>query len=523
MKTINVRSIIVALLLFGFIGVRAQVQPPIQFFRPYDKRGVNMFETSKVDTIPFDGLKIRFGANFTQGYQNLSHSNAARGILSGGGTTLYETGVGTGIYNSKFDGSGTSYNNIVPDPNSFGGYVTNNGPFASYTNSNALYQMAGGFPLAMANFNIDVQLTDGVRVSLITYMSSHHHNETWVKGGYFQIDKVGFMGSEFLNKLWKNLTLKVGHMEINYGDAHFRRSDGGNAFYNPFMDNNIMDAFTTEIGGELYWQKNGILAMVGVTDGEIQGSVSKPGDRSPSIYGKLGVDKKFGDRNRFRLTGSFYTTSSSISNTLYGGDRTGSNYQYVMQPYTATLTGNAFAGRFNPGFSDNVTSFMINPFVKFGGLEFFGTIETSTGNSAVENGELKYSNSTLTYPNLDPTQAGVAAPYVMPKRSFTQIAADLIYRFGKNESYFVGVKYNTVSGTYVYNQKTSISTANGIYPGDRKDISIDRICVGGGWYITRNVMFKAEYVNQTYTGFPTENILSGGKFNGLVIQGTIAF
>ena len=120
-------------------------------------------------------------------------------------------------------------------------------------------------------------------------MSSHHHNEFWVKGGYFQIDKVGFLNSELMDKLWKNLTLKVGHMEINYGDAHFRRNDGGNTMYNPFIENNIMDAFSTEIGGELYWQKSGWIAMIGITDGEIQGSVTKPNDRKPSIYGKLGI------------------------------------------------------------------------------------------------------------------------------------------------------------------------------------------------------------------------------------------
>ena len=50
-------------------------------------------------------------------------------------------------------------------------------------------------------------------------MASHHHYETWVKGGYVQVDKVGFLKSEWLDKVWKNLTLKAGHMEINYGDA----------------------------------------------------------------------------------------------------------------------------------------------------------------------------------------------------------------------------------------------------------------------------------------------------------------
>src|SRR5690606_40691350 len=61
-----------------------------------------------------------------------------------------------------------------------------------------------------------------------------------------------FLGSPVVDRIFEYVTLKVGHMEINYGDAHFRRSDNGNAFYNPFIENHILDAFTTEIGGELY-------------------------------------------------------------------------------------------------------------------------------------------------------------------------------------------------------------------------------------------------------------------------------
>jgi hypothetical protein len=257
----------------------------IQYFRYYDQRGINVFETSKVDTIGYDGFKLRLGANFTQGYQSLEHSNA------------------------------------------------------DATPGQALYKMSGGFPLAQANLNIDVQIVDGVRLNLVSYMASHHHNEFWVKGGYLQIDKVGFLKSEFMNKLWTDLTLKVGHMEINYGDAHFRRSDGGNTMWNAFMDNNIMDAFTTEIGAELYWQKNGFLVMGGATNGEIQGNVAETSiagssdngsKKGASIYGKLGYDKTFGENNRVRVTGSFLNKKSSISGTLYGGDRTGSNYQFAM-------------------------------------------------------------------------------------------------------------------------------------------------------------------------------------------------
>ena len=159
-----------------------QFQPAIQYFRHYDQRGINVFETPKEDTVVYDGLKLRIGAGFTQGFQSLQHSNGLADVPS------------------------------------------------------KLYEMGGGFPLAQANFNIDVQLYDGVRLNLVSYMSSHHHNEFWVKGGYLQIDKVKFLNSEFMDNLWKNLTLKVGHMEVNYGDAHYRRSDGGNTMWNPWIE-----------------------------------------------------------------------------------------------------------------------------------------------------------------------------------------------------------------------------------------------------------------------------------------------
>src|SRR5678815_2152854 len=46
------------------------------YWRPYDQRGINVFETSKqADSIPFEGLRLRLGAGFTQQYQALKHEN----------------------------------------------------------------------------------------------------------------------------------------------------------------------------------------------------------------------------------------------------------------------------------------------------------------------------------------------------------------------------------------------------------------------------------------------------------------
>ena len=496
-------------------------QPAIQFFRPYDKRGVNVFETSKVDSVPYDGFKLRIGAGFTQGFQSLSHSNKAKAILADGAASYIETAPGSGSFVNRV--TGVAVNNIVKDPNVFGGYI-NSTTNKLYTNSNQLYELSAGFPLAQANLNIDVQLADGISLNLVSYMSAHHHNEFWVKGGYLKVDKVGFMNSAFFDKLWKNLTLKVGHMEVNYGDAHFRRSDGGNTFWNPWIENNIMDAFTTEIGAELYWQKNGLLFMGGFTDGEIQGNVTKPKDRDPSLYGKAGFDKSIGEA-RLRLTASYLKTKSSVSNTLFGGDRTGSNYQFVMDNTAATLTTAYTSGRFNPGYRDNLSAFVVNPFVAYKGFEFFGTFETAKGNSAVENGEIQYSNA---------SGAAVTKFNKLDNRKTTQTAAELLYRFGKHENFYVGARYIKVSSTISLGQNTSTAYIN---QGTRFPVDINRTSFGAGWFISNNILIKGEYVRQNYNGFPEaftntstsatgyqdSNILAGGKFSGFVIQGSIAF
>jgi len=449
---------LVNLVLFMAIAFGAVAQQaPIQYFRPYDQRGLNVFETSKVDTVGFEDIKLRIGANFTQQFQNLSHSNSE---------------------------------NIVGE-----------------VNRNALYDLSAGFNLAMANLNLDAQLADGIRVSLVSYMSTRHHNEFWVKGGYFQIDKVGFLNNEFMNNLWKNLTLKIGHMEINYGDAHYRRSDGGNALYNPFVENNIVDAFATEIGGELYWQKSGFLAMVGITDGEVQGSVTKGSDREPSFYGKIGYDNTVADDLRVRLTGSLYTTKSSISNTLYSGDRAGSRYSLVMEPANATAKDNFTSGRINPNFKDNVTALMINPFVKFKGLEIFGTYERMSGNSQVENAEIQ---------STDPEQPRLLK---LEDRSFSQYAIDGLYRFA-NDKMYVGARYNIVEGDLAFGQST---TQPAINQGVRDNVKVERTAFAAGWFITPNILMKAEYVKQSYRGFPAADLRSNGKFDGFVVEGIIGF
>lgn len=437
---------------------QASFQPPtvIQYLRPQDKRGINVFETPKVAGVEYTGFVVQWGAAFTQQFQNLSHENDADSLA------------------------------YAP-----AGPATNN-------NRNRQVEIGSGFNNATANMYLHAQLAPGIRVQLTSYLSSRRHNETWVKDGFLQIDQSP-IDLPLFNSIMKYTTLKIGHFQVNYGDFQFRRSDNGQAMYNPFVGNAIMDAFTTEIGTEAVVQRNGLFGVVALTNGEIRGNIKEPSKRSPAIMLKGGFDRQLSDALRTRLSVSYRTQESAISNTLYSGDRAGSRYYFVTENTNASESGQPTSGRVNPGFTDALTAIMINPFVKWNGLEFFGMYEMASGRGQ--------------------EGTGGAAPGVAPaERDVTQLMAELVYRFGAGEKFYVGGRYNNVDGELFQNGATASGS-----PQVLGNVSVNRLQFGGGWFITPSLMLKAEYVQQTYNDFIRSDIRSGAKFSGFMIEAITAF
>lgn len=433
-------TILVVLLLAT--GIISAQETPMQYFRNNDRTGLNVFETTKNDTTAFNGLKVKVGGNFTLDFQGLDHENNALPVMVGD------------------------------------------------VNTNQLVGITNSFNLAMANLNIDTQLADGIRMNLTIYLSSRHHEETWVKGGYIQFDKMLFLKSKFVDEAMKNITIKIGAYDVDFGDQHYRRTDGGNAIYNAFVENNIMDEFATEIGGEVYFHKSGFIGMIGVTNGalnptvvvstKIDAETGSPNKPTPAFHAKLGFDKQLNADLRFRLTGSIYSVNRAANNTLFAGDRTGSHYFFVMENTVATVTDNFRSGRFNPEFSEEVTAFMVNPFVKYKGLELFGTYEVASGRKITES----------------------------ETHDVTQYAVDVVYRFPQGkENFWIGGRYNSVKAS----------------PLAQNEVTINRAVASIGWFATKNILMKAEYVNQEYKDFAPTNILSGGKFSGFMLQASVGF
>ncbi|MGE5420647.1 MAG: hypothetical protein ACM3UT_10700, partial [Chloroflexota bacterium] len=174
-----------------------------------------------------------------------------------------------------------------------------------------LIPLGKGIVLPTANLNIEADLADGIIVNLTTYLSARHHNEAWVKGGYLYVDKLPFIKSPAITKAMDFLSFRAGVMEINYGDAHFRRTDNGNAIRNPFVGNNIIDAFTTTPALEAYFNAGGFMLMGAVTTGIVNPSIAGynattrtysayDAGKELAYYGKIGYEKDVNEDFRFR-------------------------------------------------------------------------------------------------------------------------------------------------------------------------------------------------------------------------------
>jgi len=266
------------------------------------------------------------------------------------------------------------------------------------------------------------------------------------------------------------------------------------------------------MGAEIYYNRNGFVSMIGATNSKLNQNVQEviPGPTteatpdqnttiSPTILAKLGWDKQINSDLRIRLTGSLYHTANSSGN-LYSSDRAGSRFYSVMThagtigyPASNILDSesNKDTGRFNPGFGNWATSYMVNPFVKYKGLEFFGTLEFASG------GDYKGTDDT---------------------RKVNQYVGDLVYRFGSHENLYVGAKYNLVDGK--------------LRNSDAEAVQVNRFEAAAGWFMTKNILAKLSYVQQNYKnyqqfgnvgGISMPNDFYGGKFEGLMFEATISF
>ena len=142
-------------------------------------------------------------------------------------------------------------------------------------------------------------------------------------------------------------------------------------------------------------------------------------------------------------------------------------------PNDVDITKNHISGTWSPGFTDKNNAFMLNLFSKYKGLEVFGTFESMNGT----------------------TLAGSSV-------SLSQFAVEGVYRFGGDEQFYGGLRYNQA--------------------WNKDDQSINRFQAAAGWNIIESILLKLEYVNQKYTEFTTQYGADAG-FKGVMVEAAISF
>ncbi len=339
-----------------------------------------------------------------------------------------------------------------------------------------------GLILPTADLRINAKVMKGFNVKIEAMLSSHHHNETYLKGGYASIDNLDFIHPGFAKDFMSNATFKIGVNEINFGDAHFRRTDNASVFKNPFILNMAVESYMQAGFIELFYRMPSISSfiMIGTSNGQVNPDDVKASEGSSaySSYTKLGFDKQFSDENRFRISESIFHVQGTSKTSLYNGDKAGNVAREIFNN-TTTTKGNDYVTTWKaiPSYKDLTVS-MTNVFAQYHDLEFFGLFETADGKDS--------SNKSL---------------------KLTHYSLELIQRFGDRKRFYIAGRYEKA--------ETQLET-------DTSNDRLTQIQASLGWYLSKHALTKIEHVRQVRQEF--EEFTQGeGSFEGFMISASLSF
>lgn len=341
-------------------------------------------------------------------------------------------------------------------------------------------ELQAGFILPTADLNINAKILSGFNIKLQTMLSSHHHHETYVKGGEATIDNLDFISDGFAKGFMDQTTIRMGVKDINFGDAHFRRTNNASVFNNPFVNNLAVEGMEDAAFIEVLYRipSANMFVLGGVTNDQVNPDdvvASEKSTSSPAMYAKIGYDNQLSDALRVRVSESVFRNGGNGNNSFYHGDKAG-------ELATSVVGG---SGGFGPGWSPmgsyyELTASMTNVFVKYNNTELFGLVEFADAS----------------------TVAGAT------DTSMVHYSADIVQRFA-NDKFYVAARY----------EKATVEVTGAA--ADATDDELTQIQATVGWFLSKNAVAKLEYIKQerknwsAYTG--------DASFDGFMISTALTF
>lgn len=341
----------------------------------------------------------------------------------------------------------------------------------------------GGFQTPFANLSFLAQIQDKMDVYFDTYISSRPHPSTmYGHEGYILIKQLPgpFDENKGLASLFDKINVKVGAFDIDFGDQNYHRSNNARVERNPLIGNAIVDPNVEEIGGEVYSTSGPVYWLFGAGSGTTTEHFDRGAE--PSVHAKLWAYPL--PELRTSLSAYHVDLSDSADKSyLFADSRSGGSF-------AAIFGGGDAPGQILPQAGKDVTAFQGDVTWNHWPFEVYGN--------------LGYAEDT----DINGQQTG------SPDERWIYGGVEGVYHI--TPAAYLAARYSLASA--------------GAVNGVSSNGWADRVEVGGGYWITNNLLAKLEYVYQSYHGFSTANGVVSGvdaarnpNFNGILMEVSFGF
>ena len=344
----------------------------------------------------------------------------------------------------------------------------------------------------LADFNREIEVYFDI------FIASRPHEDT-MQGdeGFILFRRLpGPLGDcDLASAAFEMVNVKVGEFEMDFGDAHYRRSNNADVQRNPLIGNYVIDPRGTDIGFEMFSPRGSLpinwLVGVGVGNtGDLQA------DRGWQTHAKVWAETA----GRLRPSISFFRAdhsgnsagfpNSGSKSDLFRSNRAGGPYADILG------AGNA-PGQVTPGNGQLVTAGQFDLTWIGPSWEFYGHV------GMVEDAD---------------TNGSAAGS---PAESWFYYAGESVF-YCTPRSY-LAARYTGASARHL------VSSAD-----PTRDVTSDgfvhRFQLGGGYWLHDLILAKLEYVHQFYEGFRADGSQVSGvdvwqnpRFDGVLMEVSLTF
>ena len=351
-----------------------------------------------------------------------------------------------------------------------------------------------GMQTSFANIEFMLTLGDGdIDIFFDGLLATQRHPSLWWGNqGYMYIRSIP--GNSFLtvlNPVLKHIDIKAGNFFANYGEHQFTRTINGDGHRNPLVGNPVVSPIGAEPGMELYHNGKGYGLMAGAGIGAPEQDFQDA--RGYSYRAKAWFDKI----ENLYLSGSYYNVNHEAGvnrgTNLFRRERHGSSYGGVWNLNNDNSGNGEGPGQARPGNGRELSAWEINAIV----TPFEGNQISAYYGQAQDLG-----------PN--PNHFGQSG-----NEKWSYYSAEIKQTFKDN--FFLASRFSVID----YSEFITADNTG----------SVSRFQFGFGSFITKNILFKTEYVYQFASGFNAEttgvvtsvDVGRDPSFNGVVLEVAVSF